>query len=672
VSPTYSQEERPLTVETPLGGDKLLLINFSGRESLSQLFEYHLDLMAPNLEDVAFDKLLGQKVSVTLELPGNKERYFNGIVKRCSQGGRDTNFTHYRMELVPQFWLLTKTAQSRIFQHKTVEDILKKVLEGLDTTWQIQGTFHPREYCVQYRETDFDFASRLMEEEGIYYYFEHTADGHKMVVANTPQSYADLVPGTLTYEEMTGGVRKEDRVGEWEKEQELQSGKVALWDHCFEMPTKHLEAERIVQDSVLVGTVTHKLKVAWTDKREIYDYPGGYAKRFDGITSSGGEQPSSLQNLFEDSPRTAAIRLQEQTTPSILIRGSSNCRQLVMGHKFTLKNHFNANGKYLLTYVAHEASLSSHYRSGAEGEFTYTNNFVCIPADIVFRPPRRTKKPRVEGSQTAVVVGPAGEEIFTDKYSRVKVQFHWDREGKDDANSSCWVRVATLWAGKQWGMIHIPRIGQEVVVDFLEGDPDCPIIVGSVYNADMMPPYTLPENRTQSGIKSRSSTHGGADNFNELRFEDKKGEEELFIHAEKDSKVETEHDRSEWVGHDRVDKVDHDETITIGNNRTEEVKKNEKITIGENQEESIGKDRTIKVGQNDVLDVKQKILIKAGQEITIETGASKIVMKADGTIQIQGVNIKIEGSATIENKGALITSEASGIHTIKGSLVKIN
>jgi type VI secretion system secreted protein VgrG len=221
-------------------------------------------------------------------------------------------------------------------------------------------------------------------------------------------------------------------------------------------------------------------------------------------------------------------------------------------------------------------------------------------------------------------------------------------------------------------MIHIPRIGQEVVVDFLEGDPDCPIIVGSVYNADMMPPYTLPENRTQSGIKSRSSTHGGADNFNELRFEDKKGEEELFIHAEKDSKVETEHDRSEWVGHDRVDKVDHDETITIGNNRTEEVKKNEKITIGENQEESIGKDRTIKVGQNDVLDVKQKILIKAGQEITIETGASKIVMKADGTIQIQGVNIKIEGSATIENKGALITSEASGIHTIKGSLVKIN
>ena len=247
---TYTQAGRPMTVKTPLGPDNLLLIGFSGREAISQLFEYSLELIAPNQAEIPFDKLLAQKVSVALELSDGQKRYFSGVVRRFSQGHRDDTFTYYRMEVVPQFWLLKKKIQSRIFQHKTVPDILKDVFKGLDVGYEIQGTFSPREYCVQYRESDFDFASRLMEEEGIYYFFTHTADGHKTIVANLPQSHPDVAPATLIYEEMTGGVRKEDRVAVWEKGQELRSGKFTLWDHCFELPHKHLEAEKIIPETV--------------------------------------------------------------------------------------------------------------------------------------------------------------------------------------------------------------------------------------------------------------------------------------------------------------------------------------------------------------------------------------------------------------------------------------
>ena len=661
---TYTQADRPMTVKTPLGPDSLLLVGFSGREAISQLFEYSLDLIAPDQAEIPFEKLLAQKVSVSLELPDSEKRYFSGIVRRFSQGRRDDTFTYYHMEVVPQFWLLKKKIQSRVFQHKTVPDILKEVFKGLDVSYEIQGTFSPREYCVQYRESDFDFASRLMEEEGIFYFFTHTADGHKAIVANLPQSHPEVAPPTLIYEQMTGGVRKDDRVALWEKWQDLRSGKVTLWDHCFELPQKHLEAEKIIPETVKAGKIDHKLKVGGNDRLEIYDYPGAYAKRFDGVNKSGGDQSSELQKVFQDNVRTVGIRMQEEATPSVVVHGSSDCRQLCAGHKFTLQRHFNADGKYLLIEVDHAASLSAQYRAGEVGEFRYGNNFACIPSDVVFRPPRLTPKSRVDGSQTAVVVGPSGEEIFTDKYSRVKVQFHWDRTGQNDADSSCWVRVATLWAGKQWGVIHLPRIGHEVVVDFLEGDPDQPIIVGSVYNPDMMPPYTLPDNRTQSGIKSRSSLQGGPANFNELRFEDKKGNEQIFLHAEKDSLFETENDNTEWIGHDEKITIDHDQTTLVHHDRAETVDNDEKITIGNNRTTNVSKDDTLTVGQH--------IKIDAGDQVTIQTGASKIVMKSDGTIQIQGVSITIEGTQSIENKGTMINSEASGIHTIKGSLVKIN
>ena len=710
----YQQSKYPIEVTTPLGKDVLLLVGFSGYEGLSQLFNFQLDLLAEKSADVAFDKLLGQKVTASIKLPdGSKKRYFNGICNRVSQGEQDFDFTSYRLEIVPQFWLHTRRAQSRIFQHVSVPDILKKVLQGLDVTYELQGTFEKRDFCVQYRESDFNFASRLMEEEGIYYFFKHEQGSHKMVVANTPQSHSDL--GKTTYDNMAGGNREDDRIFDWQKAQELRSGKYTLWDHSFELPHKHLEADKTIQDTVSAGKVSHKLKVGGNDKLEIYDFPGEYAQRFDGIDRGGGEQASELQKIYQDNKRTVEIRMQEEAAASLIITGASNCPQLSSGQKFSLEKHFNADGQYVLTTMSHSANMMGAYRSSAD-EFNYRNSFTCIPAAIPFRPARQTPKPFVQGTQTAVIVGPSGEEIFTDKYARVKVQFHWDREGKNDGESSCWCRVATYWAGKQWGAIHIPRIGQEVIVAFEEGDPDQPIIVGSVYNADMMPPYKLPDNKTQSGIKTRSTLKGSTDNFNELRFEDKKGSEDIYFHAEKDFHRVVEHDDDTLVGHDQTIHVQHDraktvdndeetkiganrtesvgkdEDIKIGNNRTEDVGKNEEITIGENRTESVGKDesitigssrtesvgkdesitigdnrtenvgkneqvqvgesRTHGIGQNDTLSVGNVLAITAGSALTITVGSASFVMKKDGTIVLNGKDISLIGSGQINGNAS--------------------
>lgn len=552
---SFTQANRALTITTPLGPDVLLLRGFTGTEAISHLFAFQLDLVAGAEVKVPFEKLLGERVSVGLELPDGSKRFFSGMVKRIVEGGRSTGQvemigTSYRMEVVPEVWLLTRRVRSRIFQQVTVPDILQQVFTGMDVDFQIQGTFEPRNFCVQYRESDFDFASRLMEEEGIYYFFEHKSGGsHKMILANSPTSHPEM-PGvsSIEYEEMEGGGREEGRILSWERRQELRSGKMTLWDHNFELPQKNLEATVPIMDSVSAGTINHKLTVGKADANEVYDYPGDYAKRFDGIDPGGGDRAGDLQKIFDDNVRTVKIRMQQEEVDAVVINGRSACRQFVPGYKFTLKNHRNGNGAYVLTSVTHTATLGDIGRSGSESEFGYSNQFTCIPHALPFRPIRRTPRPRVEGCQTATVVGPDGEEIFVDKYGRVKVQFHWDREGKKDAKSACWLRVGTPWAGKQWGMVHIPRIGHEVIVDFLEGDPDRPIITGMVYNPDYMPPWTLPEHKTRSGIRTRSTPKGAAETFNELRFEDKKGQEHIYLHAEKNLRVAVEADEMRTIG----------------------------------------------------------------------------------------------------------------------------
>jgi type VI secretion system secreted protein VgrG len=563
MSAANTQTNRPLAVSTPLGADQLILVGFGGKESISQLFSFQLELLADNKTDVAFDKLLGQPISVRLEQPKNRQRYFNGICSRVSQGVRDEDFTSYRMEVVPAAWLLTRRAQSRIFQHLSVPDILKKVFTGLDVSYQIQGTFQPRDYCVQYRETDFNFASRLMEEEGIYYFFTHSERGHKMVVANMPESHPE-VPGDnkLIYEITSAGATLDEAIGSWEKTQELRSGKYTLWDHCFEMPDKHLEAEKIAQESVAVGTVTHKLQVGGNDKLEIYDYPGEYAQRFDGVDKGGADQVRMLANVFQDNARTAGIRMQQETLAGLVIQGTSNCRNLQSGHRFTLDRHFNGNGPYVLVEVRHSARLENYRSEG--GQFSYHNAFKCIPVALPFRPPRLAPKPFVQGLQTAVVVGPAGEQIFTDKYGRVKAQFHWDRQGKHNADSSCWIRVMQPWAGGGFGAIALPRVGHEVVVAFEEGDPDQPLITGSVYNASQMPPFDLPEHRMFSGIKSNSVGGNPAKNFSGLAFNDTPGGERVALYAEHNMMVNSEHNLAHHVGNYQHHQVGRMSLTTVG------------------------------------------------------------------------------------------------------------
>lgn len=659
----YKEAQRFLYLKTPLGPDDLLLAGFSGHEAISQLFEFQLDLLAENATQVPFDKLLGQRVSfgVAGVETSQQKRHLNGIVSRMTQLSRDRTFTQYRMVIVPQVWTLTQKFQSRIFQHINVPDILKKVLDGLDVDYEIQGTFEQREFCVQYQESDFAFAQRLMEEEGIYFFFKFTEGNHKLVLANSRQSHPDVPDdATLIYEEIEGGLRDEERISVWEKAQDLRSGKYTLWDHHFQLPHKHLEADQTVLDSVTVGTVNHKLKVAGNDSLEIYEHPGRYAQRFDGIDKGGGEKPADLQKITVDNKRTVAIRMQQTEMPMILIWGQSNYRQMVPGHKFTLERHFNANGEYVIVSVDHEAAEGA-FRTGSDEENHYSNTFTAIPFELPFRPPRVTPRPLIQGCQTAVVVGPSGEEIFTDKYGRIKVQFHWDRENQYDANSSCWVRVATTWAGNQWGAISIPRIGMEVIVDFIEGDPDRPIVTGVVYNAQMMPSYTLPANKTRSGVKTRSSLGGGG--FNEIRFEDKKGSEQVFIHAEKDMDVRVKEIRREWIGTDRH--------LVVAKDKYEEVDGDSHIQVKGNRMEQVT-DENLKATGKVAIDVGQSYSCSVGTNLAVHAGANA-AMDAAACFYIKGMNVVVEGGTgvTLTAGGSFVTVNAAGVQ-IQGPIVLIN
>jgi type VI secretion system secreted protein VgrG len=605
MSGAFSQATSPMKLTTPLGADALLLTGLTVTEGISQLFHIQLDVLAENDVDVAFDQLLGQKATVELTIAKGKSRFFNGIIMRVGQGGRDETFTSYRLELAPQFWLLTRRWQSRIFQHVTVPEILKTVLKEIDTTIEIQGTFQQRDYCVQYRESDFNFASRLMEEEGIYYFFKHTKDGHKMVLANTPQSHPDMPEQSkVIFEGVLGGRRDEMRIISWAKVQELRSGKYTLFDHNFELPHKHLEATKPIADAVQVGAVSHKLKVGSNDKFEIYDFPGEYAQRFDGVTAGGGDAPAELKKIFEDNKRTVAIRMEQETVPGLVIQGSGNCRQFTSGHKFTLDRHFNANGDYVLTGVTHVAR-QGNFVSNAGVTFEYSNTFNCIPAAQPFRPQRVALKPFVQGTQTAVVVGPKGEEIFTDRYGRVKCQFHWDRDGKSDADSSCWIRVTQPWAGKRWGAFFIPRIGQEIIVDFLEGDPDQPIGVGCVYNPDQAHPYLGdgPDTSNKSNHKQdpklcgvKSNTTPGGVGFNEWRFDDTKGKEQIFIHGQRDEDIRIQNDCMEAIMHDRHLIVGVEKDGKKSGKQFEEVLVDKHLKVHKDMEEHIGGNTKLHVG----------------------------------------------------------------------------
>ena len=665
----YQQGGRLLTVTTPLGDNKLLLIGLSGTEALSQLFRFHLDLIATNDQNIPFEAILGKPVTAHINSPTGQHRHISGICSRFAQGGRDPFFTSYTAEVVPELWFLTRRAQSRIFQPQTVPAILRKVLQGLKVRYELVGVYEPRDYCVQYRETDFNFVSRLMEEEGIYYYFDHTATALTMVVADSPGGH-QAVPfePTVTFEPIDVSSVQEDRVTEWQKTQDLRSSRFLLWDHTFELPHKKLESQQELTPTAKVGTTTHQLRVGDAASLEVYDWPGEYAQRFDGVGPAREDRPADLGKVPKDGNRTVKLRMEQEATECLNIAGTSRLRQLTAGHKFTLQKHFNADGAYVLTAVHHTARMGANYRSGDVGEVAYSNTFTCLPASVPFRPVRSTPKPVVQGTQTAVVVGAKGEEVYTDKYGRVKVQFHWDREGQHNERSSCWVRVAQMTAGRRWGGSFWPRIGQEVVVDHLEGDPDQPIIIGTVYNADQMPPYLGkapdPKHKDEnliSGVKSNTSK--GGTGYNEFRFYDAKDKQQIFIHAERNMDVRVKHDSMEHVVGDRHMIVGKEPNGSEGGDLREDVYKDEHRHIRRHQTEHVEGNLQLTVGHG-----------KGGGgnvDLVVEKTRKELI-EGDDHLHVKGTcSEKVDGNHAVTHGGDHTEKVAGKFHmTIGGDQVE--
>jgi type VI secretion system secreted protein VgrG len=619
MSAVYVQDNLKLKITTPLGPNKLLLRSFRGEEQISGLFQFTLEMVSED-NAIDFQSIVGKPVTVSLKLGSDVDHYLNGIVGRFVQEETNLRLTRYYAEIHPWLWLLTKSSDCRIFQNKSVPEILESVFSdhGLtDFRNELKGSYEKLEYCVQYNETAFNFVSRLMEEEGIFYYFEHSSDKHTLILgddADAHQTCPGLESSPVHFRQSLIDHSQDLTITRCLIEEQVVSGAFAHDDFNFETPTTELKVQSESESPAL----------------KVYEYPGGYLKK------NAGE-------------KRADLRLDALEQPQKIISGDGFVRAFVAGHKFELKDHYRAdvNKTYVLQHVSHAATQEN-----------YTNSFTAFPAYVPYRPARTMVKPFISGTQTAIVVGKAGEEIWTDKYGRVKVQFHWDQLGKSDENSSCWIRVDYGWAGKQWGGIFLPRIGQEVIVSYLEGDPDRPLITGAVYNSDQVVPYTLPDEQTKSTIKTNSSKGGGG--FNEIRFEDKKDSEEIYFHAQKDQNIVVENDRTK--------KILHDETNTIKNDRSTTIEEgNDTYVVSKGN-------RTFKVDTGN-----ETYSVKGTRALTV-TGNETHGNKANFTQNVTGnYELKVTGNLTIDVTGMLTiksaagtTIESSGIVTIKGALVKIN
>jgi len=644
-----TQENRELEIATPLGKDVLLLTSMSGTEQLGRPFEYQLELASED-HQIKYADIVGQNVTIRLNLSEDKTRYFNGFVSRFTQTLPVGRLASYRATVVPWLWFLTRTADCRIFQEMTVPDIIEKVFRDhgfTDFERSLSGSYRTWTYCVQYRETDFNFVSRLMEQEGIYYFFKHENGKHLLVLADSASAhepYPDFEE--FEYHPADKGTKTEECISDWLVRTYLQPGSYALNDFDFENTKKDLQAR---------AKVDRKHAAA---KFEIYDYPGEY------VESNDGQE-------------YAKKRIEELQAQYEVVSAESDARGVCTGCTFTLANHprEDQNRQYLITSANFNIKAGEFYSGGQTGgEGFYSCSFTAIDATQPFRSPRITPKPSIPGPQTAMVVGPSGEEIYTDEYGQVKVKFHWDRREEADENSSCWIRVAQVWAGKNWGAMYIPRIGQEVIIEFLEGDPDQPIITGRVYNDQAKPPYEPKSNKTMSTIKSNSSKGGGG--FNEIRFEDKKGEEQIFIHGEKNLDIR--------IKNDRFETIEHDHHLVVENEKFEHVKSHRNEFVDQNHLEEIGEDRNLtvkgkeakEVGKSLSLTVKgdvievfksnhseqttkdyylkaQNVVIEGLQNITLSVGSSYIAIESS-QIEINAPTIKVQGSTLTDIKGGTV------------------
>ena len=638
----YSQKERMCRVVSPLGDDALLVQRMYAREAISELYAFELELLSER-DDIAFDEIVGKSLTVSIDMQNGKQRHWNGVVSRFAIGPTHGRFASYRAEVVPTLWVLTRRSGCRIYQHLSVPDIAKKLFGELgvsEVKFELQRSYPQREYCVQYRESDFNFLSRLFEDVGISYYFEHGEKANTLVVFDSPGANPPCPnQATAIYASASDGGGRSGEVDEWSLQRELRSGAWASTDYNFEQPSLSL-----------LSSAPTSHGIANNAKLEIYDHPGDY------LLPAHGES-------------FVKTRMEAEESASFEARGSSTCPSFTPGYRFDLRGHFrkDANDSYVLTSVQHRVvdAVGDHH------ETSYENAFTCRPHKVPLRPLCTTPRPVIHGVQTATVVGAAGQEIDVDAHARVVVQFHWDREGKRDANSSCRVRVAQNWAGKGWGLIAHPRIGQEVVVEFLEGNPDKPLVTGRVYNGEQTPPYGLPANSTQTGIKSRSSPGGGG--FNEIRMEDKAGSELVYVQAQKDRTTLTKNDDAQTVGHDRTRSVANDEKVSIGANqtiavtadRTRTVGANESVTVGASRKKNVAADETSTIGANYTQSVGASRTRSVGgaETVTVALARTHSVGINDATTVGAAQEVTVGAARTVTVAGAQTTTVGAA-HTV--------
>ncbi|MCD9033575.1 type VI secretion system tip protein VgrG [Luteimonas sp. Y-2-2-4F] len=620
---------RIFTLQSDLG-DALLFAAMDADERLGALYAYRVVALG---RDPALDLagLLGQPMAVRMQLPDAPERWFHGIVVEAAQDGFEVverlSWARYALTLAPRPWLLTQRRASRVFAERSVPEIVRAVLAEIgysDVRLSLSGRYPAREYCVQYREDDFAFVSRLMQQEGIYYYFAHEAGKHTMVLADGIGAHAAargaeslpyLEPGRARSRVLAG-------VEDWRPSSAAHTTVCRLTDYDPLNPRASLEGRAEAEQ----GTPLHAI-----DGLEAFDFPGGHA-------------------LAEEGSRYAQVRVEARNAERARFSGRTAAGGLATGALFRLAD--SPGGQWDREYLATACRLrlrEADYASGdGDDEPPFACAFEAIDARLPYRSPATAPRPAIAGLQTATVTDASGagedEAIAVDAHGRVHVVFHWSRSAaQQDRAHSCPVRVATCWAGKQWGALHIPRVGQEVVVSFLEGDPDRPLIIGGVYNATHAPPYALPAEKTRSGIRSRSEG-GGAEDFNEIRFEDKLGSEELFLHAQRDLREEVEHDRLREVGHD--------ETAGIGNDQA--------LEVGRDRRQEIGRDDLLDVAANGTTTIGRKFKLDAGTEIELVTGQSSLVMKSSGEIELRGIDVTIVGRNAVEVEGGVEVAVKAG------------
>jgi type VI secretion system secreted protein VgrG len=656
-----TQAQREVSIKSALADDVLLFRSMECSEALGRIYTYRLDLLSTR-GDIKIADVLGTSMTVVLDLPEGGERYFNGIVTRFAYRGWRDGIASYEAVLHPALWLLTRSSNCRIFQDQSAIDIVKAVcgdaayggLVSLDAG-SLSATPAARTYCVQYRESDFNFVCRLLEEEGIYFYFIHQDGAHTLVLADSYGAHAPA-EGYATVQfrdEETHRNPLEEAVTRFAPGGEIQASVVALNDFDFEKATSSTGGGLLAKATIAAAFGQQSY--------EQYDYPGRYT-----TSSAGGD--------------LARARMEALHGQCEQVEAFGNARGLTTGALFTLSEHprDDQNREFLITAADTEIAGVGYGSDGKNTSTEFRCAFQAVGKEHSYRAPAMARKPIVQGPQTAMVVGKAGEEIWTDKYGRVKVQFHWDRNGKADEASSCWVRVQQGWAGKSWGAMFVPRIGMEVVVSFLEGDPDQPLVTGCVYNGDSLPPYELPAEQTKSTIKSNSSKGGGG--FNEIRFEDKKDSEEIFIQAEKDfnrvvknnDTLKIKNDRSLDVGNDHKEHVANDHTVTVDNNQAITVTKDRKLDVSGNQTTTIAGDQKVAVSKTIVVEATTSIEFKCGGS-SIKIEPAKITVKSTQIAVEADANMDIKAGAMLNVKSsAPMSVKSDAIVTIEGALVKIN